>query len=268
LVENTLMRFFVKKHFRKIFILLALVAAGVFLFRNDLLFAFQRMRLATLGCGIGLNPVSWRAGAPVHGCEKFWVHRADSYERFTRLSRYFPGLEADLVFDRGLKKFRVYHPPVEPGDLFADSYFQFNKIAGRQLWLDIKNLESSSFIEAAGFFEKADSLYKFKKNIIIESSQIDFVNKMAGLGFTVSYLVPADSLSGEHARAGKLLPEVKFVSQEDVYVDRLKQAFPDKKIITWAISFRNYFDLSHFKTLLADSSVAVVLINVKSNGYR
>jgi hypothetical protein len=264
------MRSAIQKRLKIIIILLLLFAGGLFLFRNDLLFAFQRMRLTKLGCDITGNPGSWQAGTQVHGCEKFWVHRADSYERFTRLSQYFPGLEADLVFDPQLKKFRVYHPPVEPGNLFADKYFQFNKTAGKQLWLDIKNLDTSSFADAARFFEKSDSLYNVKKNIVIESSQIGFVNKMARMGFTVSYLVSPSELgnnTAEYAASG-LLPEVKFVSQEDLYVDRLKTKFPGKKIITWAISFTNYFDLSHFKRLLADSTVAVVLINIKSNNYR
>jgi hypothetical protein len=255
----------------KILTILLLLFAGVlFLFGNDLLFAFQRKRLARLGCDITENPGSWQPGARLHGCEKFWAHRADSYKRFTRLSQYFPGLEADLVFDRQLKKFRVYHPPAEPGNLFADSYFEFNKTAGKQLWLDIKDLDTVSFADAARFFVESDSLYDIKKNIIIESSQIAFVNKMAGMGFTVSYLVSPPDLKSDtgNAAATGLLPEVQFVSQEDAYIGRLKTKFPEKKIITWAIAFSNYFDLSHFRNLLADSSVAVVLINIKSNNYR
>lgn len=253
-----------------IIVIVLLVGSVLFVFSNDILFAFQRQRLKKLGCSISNIPVQWKAGITVHGCEKFWVHRVDSYERLLKLNPYFAGLETDIVFDTSLKKFRVYHPPVPPGDLFAERYFDFNKTAGKQLWLDVKDLDPGSFPEAKRFFENADSLYHLKKNVIIESSQIDFVNELSLLGFTVSYLVSPEMLDGNEIDkvSLKLLPAVKFVSQEDKYVERLKKKFPGKQIITWAISFNNYFDLSHFRTLLADSSVAVVLINIKSNGYR
>jgi hypothetical protein len=64
-----------------------------------------------------------------------------------------------------------------------------------------------------------------------------------------------------------LKPEVSFVSQEDKYIPLLKKHFPHRKIITWALSFNNYFDLSHFRELVADTSIQVVLINCKSKGY-
>ncbi|GAC1427396.1 MAG: hypothetical protein NVSMB7_04250 [Chitinophagaceae bacterium] len=261
-----------KKHFRIIVLLLLFTAMVLFLSRYDILFAFQYMRLRQLGCNEMGNSIPVKTGMPVNGCEKFWVHRADSYERFVRLSPYFPGLEADLVFDKQVKKFRVYHPPARPGNLFADSYFQFIKTSGKKLWLDIKNIDSTEFNDAIRLFLESDSIYGLKKNVIIESSQINFVNRLAKLGFTVSYMASYRDLERndryETESAAKLFPEVKFVSQEDIYVDRLKATFPGKKIITWAIAFKNYFDLSHYRVLLTDTSIQVVLINIKSRDYR
>jgi len=261
-----------RKRSRVIVLLLLLAGTILFLSGYDILFAFQCMRLRQLGCNEAGKIISGKTGMPVNGCEKFWVHRADSYERLTRLSPYFPGLEADLVFDQQIKKFRVYHPPAPPGNLFADSYFQFIKTSGKKLWLDIKNIDSTEFNDAIRYFLESDTIYGLKQHVIIESSQINFVNRLAKLGFTVSYMASSWHLERkdlyETQAAGKLLPEVKFVSQEDIYVDRLKEIFPGKKIITWAIAFKNYFDLSHYRTLLADSSVAVVLINIKSSDYK
>jgi hypothetical protein len=63
------------------------------------------------------------------------------------------------------------------------------------------------------------------------------------------------------------MPQVAFVSQEDTYIPLLKKHFAGKKIITWALSFNNYFDLSHFRSLTADTTISVVLINCKSKGH-
>ena len=231
------------------------------------------MRLRQAGCPSMGKSISGMVKETSSDCNKFWAHRADSYERLTRLSHYFHGLEADLVFDTVAKQFRVYHPPAPAGNLFADSYFQFIKSSGNHLWLDIKDIDSTEFIAATRFFIERESLYGLKKNVVIESSQIDFVNKLAKLGFTVSFMVqPTDLQNPNGAKLdslnAKLFPEVKFVSQEDVFIDRLKIKFPEKKIITWAISFKNYFDLSHFRTLLKDTGVCVVLINIKSRNYK
>src|ERR1700733_10661070 len=175
-----------RKRFRISILLVLITGTILFLFRYEVLFSFQRMRLRKLGCDFSGNVIS-KEGIQVSSCHKFWVHRADSYERFAKLSHYFPGLEADLVFDKDLKRFRVYHPPVEPGDLFADSYFQFNKTAHKHIWLDIKNLDSASFNDAIAYFIKSDSLYGLKKFVVIESPAIEFVNRLASLGFSVSY---------------------------------------------------------------------------------
>ncbi len=244
--------------------LVLVVAALLCFYRFELLFSFQRFRLRQLDCNSQLSSPPKKV-LSLNACDKFWAHRVNSYERFELLSPYFAGLETDLVFDTLLKKCRVYHPPEPAADLFADRYFQSIRLSGKKLWLDIKDIHAAAFSDAIVFFEHSDSLYGLKANVIIESSQIDFVNRLAKLGFTVSYMALPDSFA---VSAVKLVPEVAFVSQEDIYLDKLKTNFPGKKIITWAISFRNYLNLSHFRDLLADSSVSVVLINVKSRYYK
>lgn len=253
-----------------VIILLAVVL--LILFRFDLIFRFQQMRLHQLDCVDRVEDRGTKTTEAFVGCGKLWVHRADSYARFTRLSPYFAGLEVDLVFDKTIKSFRVYHPPVDPGTLLADTLFSFNVIAGKKIWLDIKNIQSGEFGEAITYFQHCDSLYKIKENIIIESEKMEFVNRLAAAGFTVSYMASSRKLDENDPQlsvdAASLSPLVKYVSQEDIYVARLKKFFPQKKIITWAIAFGNYYHLNHFNELLKDTAVSVVLINVKSRDYR
>ncbi len=245
----------------------------LFLFRLELLFAFQRMRLNTLGCAYNerVRPVTQLDKLPP--CEKLWAHRVNSLERFTYLKEYFSGLETDVVFDTAINNFRIYHPPAPPADLKVDAYFRQLKSLNKGLWMDVKAVDTATIIKAADFLTSCDQLYGIKKYVLIESSQIKFINLLAERGFTTSWLVPRMYLEREapgqaiNSIKQQLSPRVRFVSQEDTFLPYLKTRFSDKKIVTWALSFNNYFDLSHFKSLMADTSISVILINCKSKGH-
>jgi hypothetical protein len=222
--------------------LLAIAVLLLVIFRLELLFAFQRMRLGNINS------------------DKLWAHRVNSYQRFNYLKDYFPGLETDVVFDKSIDNFRVYHPPAHPTGLNLDLYLKELK---NKLWIDVKGIDTTSYNQALQYFNKFDGI---KPYIIIESSDTAFVNLLALHGYMTSWMVPVEWLQ-QPALQAALRPEVAFVSQEDTYIPQLKKHFPGRKIITWALSFNNYFDLSHFRELVADTSIRVVLINVKSKGH-
>lgn len=252
-------------------ILIVLVIAGtmVFIFRYPLLFAFQRIRLSQLACAADKRQIANSPISSLPYCQKLWVHRVDSYERLQAVQDYFGGFETDLVFDRAANTFRITHPPAPAGNLIADDYFYWLKLSGKKMWLDIKDLQSSDIEAAVRYFLKSDSLYGIRDKVVVESSEPVFVNKLAAKGFIVSYLVLPQYLEGrERDTVINLLQEVSFVSQEDRFVEVLKQQYPGKKIITWALSFDNYFNLSHLRSLLSDPSIAIVLINIKSRNYK
>jgi hypothetical protein len=245
----------------------------LFVFRLNLLFAGQRMRLSQLHCP-AKNRTSLSAPLdqlPV--CEKLWAHRVNSYERFLYLKDYFSGLETDVVFDKAVNNFRVYHPPAPPSGLLLDVYFKELKAGNKGLWIDVKGIDTAAYQQAVDYFETCDRLYNIKKYVIIEASVTRFINLLAERGFATSYLAPSEYLQPEmpvrvtDSLAQQLLPAVKFISQEDRYLPALRSRFHNRKIITWALSFRNYFDLSHFKSLINDTAISVVLINCKSSGY-
>jgi hypothetical protein len=247
--------------------LLSIFGLGVlvllFLFRYELLLKFQLHRLGKLGCtSVALAPAE--SSEVIGGCRKFWAHRVDSYERFKKLRIRFAGLETDVVFNSATKKFVINHPPGRSTGLLLDKFLSESHGSITKLWIDVKNISGSEVRGAVTAFEELDRFYGIKKRVIIESSSAELVNALASYGFEVSFLVPSPTLK----EITPLSPAVKFVSQEDTYIDKLKELYPGKKILTWALSFNNYFDLAHLKSLMSDTSIFVVLINVKSKNYR
>ncbi len=253
-------------------IVLAVIAGMVLLFYNEGLFAYQRWRLNGMGCNTASRVDSAAVIGEMQPCQKLWAHRVNSTKRFNRLESYFAGLETDVVFDTISGKFNIYHPPGKPSGLVLDTYLEKINRSGKKLWIDVKILPSTRITDIVNAFAELGRVYPVADKIIIESSNIELVNKLALAGFTVSYLVPRRYLKEENrltasALATQLAPGVKFVSQEDIFVETLKKKFPGKKIITWAVSFSNYNNPSHFMELINDSMISVVLVNVKSNGY-
>jgi hypothetical protein len=249
------------------------VLALLFGFRLNLLFAFQRMRLNQLGCAAGNRDSLSAPIGQLPVCEKLWAHRIDSYERFLYMKDYFSGMETDVVFDTAIHNFRVYHPPAPPSDLLLDVYLKELKAGHKGLWIDVKGIDSTACNQAVEFFNTCDRLYNIKRYVIIESSLPRFINSLAVAGFTTSYYIPADYLDPQtpirvtDSLEKQLAPAVKYISQEDILLPAMRSRFPNRKFITWALSFRNYFDLSHLKSLINDTSINVVLINCKSKGY-
>jgi hypothetical protein len=252
-------------------VLIVLVIAGalLFAFSNSLLFAFQRMRLGQLDCSVDKRQIAGSNIANLQGCQKLWVHRVNSFERLQVIQDHFGGFECDLVFDRVANTFRITHPPAPANDLTADDYFRWLKSSGKKMWLDVKDFQPADVEAGVRYFLQSDSLYHIRDQVVVESSEPALVNRLATAGFIVSYLVPPQFLEGNSGDTGiNLLPEVSFVSQEDRFVAALKRRYPQKKIITWALSFDNYFNLSHFRSLLSDTTIGIVLINIKSRHYK
>lgn len=257
-------------NWKRVLVVLAIAGLLVTVSRFPLLFAFQRLRLSQLACGTEQRLAPDRQIGDLSSCQKLWVHRVNSMERLETVQDYFGGFETDLVFDRAANTCRIVHPPAPAGPLTADAYFRWlQKAAGKKLWLDVKAVDTNDVDAIVHYFRQSDSLYVIRDRVIIESSVPALVNKLAIQGFIVSYLVPYDQLSGQAPdRIEPLLPVVRFVSQEDRQIPVLKKLYPGKRIITWALDFGNYFSFSHLQSLVADPSIAVVLINVKSRHYK
>jgi hypothetical protein len=245
----------------------------LFLLRHKVLFSFQKIRLQQLGCAGKDRLLQQQALGSLTPCQKLWVHRVNSLERLNDVKDDFAGVEADVVYDDVSKEFRVHHPPALAGKLTSGDYFRILSGQHKFLWLDVKGLGEDQFIDALESFEKSEAQYKISKWVVIESSEMKFANLLALKGFITSYLVPVELLENERQKKSftmknELSPDVRFVSGEDTYIDQLKASFPDQKILLWAISFKNYVQMAHLNSLINDTTVNAVLINIKTSNYK
>jgi len=249
---------------RKIFILLLIVILFCcFYYRKDILFRFQYHQLKKIECRTN-NSLNLPCFT-----NKLWVHRVNSLQRFHLVKDYFQGIETDVYYDSSIHNFRIWHPPENrPFDLYMESLLKEVKASNKKIWLDMRGVDSSNAQPAINIFEKKIQEYQLKQNVLTELYDVTAANCFAQHGFAVSLNVPPAILNKHNDEITgwkqQISSQVKFVSQSVEYVDSLKNKFPGKKIITWSLAFNNYFHIEKLKKLADDTSICIVLINVKS----
>jgi hypothetical protein len=171
--------------------------------------------------------------------------------------------------------FSVYHPPFRNKGFPPKLDWFLSKVNtdSSMLWLDMRETPPGDTIVILQELNRLDSVHAIKMNAIIEVYDPAVANYLAEHGFWISQNIPNQTLevSGPETLQALRLdmsPMISFVSQEDKYVPKLKQYFPDKDIITWSTAFSNYFNRKELKALVADPQVKVVLVNVKSKHYK
>jgi hypothetical protein len=205
------------------------------------------------------------------GCQKIWVHRVNSKERFELLQYRFAGVESDLVYKEGSNTFWVYHWGEGDTVLVVDELLKLSTVSNGFHWFDLTHSIEQDWRKELSALIHLDSLFRFKSRTLIETSNIPFANALSGLGYSVSYNPPLtiikNKMKSDSARQ-LLTKEVKYLSQDVTYLSDLKNKFPDKKYLVWSLSFNNYFDFSKTSQLLNDTSIGVVLLNIKSRYYK
>jgi len=244
-----------------------LVAIGWF-FRYELLFRFQYSRLKGLACQEG--PADFINDSCLN---KLWVHRVDSRERYNILKGKFAGYETDIVWNTWKRNFHVYHPPLEGKPDRLERFLKTVDLTKGMLWLDTRETPAADTGHLLKVFDSLDQHFKLRMNVILELYDTTVANYLANHGYWVALNIHPEWISSYQPADWALLkanmsPRISFISQEDVHIPFLKQQFPGKDIITWSISFNNYFNRNHLTALLQDDKVRVILINVKSRHYK
>lgn len=248
----------------RIFLFIFFCGLPIWLFRFELIFNFQIARLRNMNCKTdGMSTC----------LEKFWVHRVNSLERFRIVSKKLNGIEADIAFDSIAGSFWVYHPPLtETKKLPLDLYLKEVVVSGeKHCWLDTRFVSGTNVTAACASLKAIDSIYHIKDRVIFELYDVLAANYLAEQGYKISMSISPAILNDMVAMArlkNNLSAKILYVSQESSYIKQLEQLFPDKKILTWAISFKNYFNRAPLMQLAADSRVAVILVNVKSRYFK
>lgn len=249
-----------------LFLVLVLVILG-WIFRYELVFAFQHKRLEGLSCQEG------KADFINDSClNKIWAHRVNSVERYRLLKGKLAGTETDITWRPSEKRFGVYHPPLEKQAITLDSFLQVVDTKTGLLWLDTREIPVADTNAVFAELERLNQAHQLKMNAVLELYDLAVANYLAGKGYWVALNISPEKMSAYSQQQWKayrdsMSAEIAFVSQEDVHLPFLKQHFPGKDIITWSISFNNYFNRAALKRLVNDPQVKIVLVNIKSRGY-
>jgi hypothetical protein len=247
---------------------LILLAFLLYFFRYSLVLQFQYTRLKELKC---------QATTQAESClQRVWVHRVNSLERYEFLKNKFSGFEVDIVFHQTARNFFVYHPPLVSAwkdTLSLQNFFDNVDLSKKQFWLDMRGVYSFNVKEALETFSSLTERYSLRSSCILEIYDPTAASIFAQNGYAVSFNVSElaqQTLSNVASRDSlrNLLEPVKYVSQEAHFLPFMKEMFPEKKVVTWQLSFKNFFDVSPIEKLLEDPAVAVVLVNIKSAHYR
>ncbi len=255
---------------RKLFIILLLFILAFFgwTYRYELLFKFQYARLKGLACQ------EEKADFINDSClNKLWAHRVDSKERFNILKNKFAGYETDIVWDSWKRKFLVYHPPLEGKVITLDKFLNGVDLNKSMFWLDTRETPASDTANILKVLDSLDHHHKIKMNAIIELYDTTVANYLAAHDYWIALNIHTEWISkykaGEWEKfRSTMSPKISFVSQEDVHVPFLQKQFPGKDIITWSISFNNYFNQEHLRQLVQNYRVKVILVNIKSRHYK
>ena len=248
--------------------LLLVTTTILFIFRYKILFLFQYSRLYSIECN---NQQTQK------DCfEKIWVHRVNSIERYNELEKSFTGFETDIVYHDAMASFYVFHPPLKKGSqpITLDSFLSNTDLHAKQFWFDTRYVDGTNADNAIHALQSIKNAETIKKTCIFELYDLDAAQAFGASGYTVSFNVHPDTISSMimdsvyYKNVKNRLEHIAYVSQESDYVQSLETLFKDKKIITWHLSFYDYFRMRRISRLVNDNQVAVLLVNIKTSGYQ
>jgi len=123
--------------------------------------------------------------------ERAWVHRVNRLGKLRISSRFFKGVECDVVFEMGQGIFDVRHPPSRSIELSLDRYWSAIEGPGNyRYWIDFKNLASGNKkASLQRLIELAERHHIARKNIMVESRIPGPLSDFKKAGFSVSYWV-------------------------------------------------------------------------------
>jgi len=211
---------------------------------------------------------------------KVFAHRVNSLEKQREALKYFEGIEFDLNFDNKTGVLDVNHPPTKSIGLTFETYLEGIKLNEFPfLWLDIKKLDTTN---SNAILLKLNSLFETrnypKSKILIETQSPEVLPKFSSAGYKTSYYLkpklykktPKD-LKKEIEYIDSILakqPESGISTNYEDYTI-LRRHFPKKTKYLWVLTSPFKPQFKKVKTILNDSTVAIVLTSFKAiNGNR
>lgn len=194
--------------------------------------------------------------------DKIWSHRINDTIKLINATRYFDGIELDLVYYANNNKLDVNHPPEKSKNISFSKYIsKLPENTTISLWLDIKNLKLSNSKSILRLINKTIKSKNIPKtSIIIETQYPDALPIFDKAGYKTSYYLPLD-IETNLKRIRTILsnqPKIAISSDYRNY-EIMKRRFPNRTKYLWMIDdFRSH----KFKArqILNDTLVKVLLV--------
>ena len=203
------------------------------------------------------------------GTERILPHRVNSMERFRYLYNNFKGFECDIILSDG--HLYVAHDPEEIS-LLTWEHLLGKDVQQKIFWLDVKNLNLEN---VQSFYARLDSLndeFSLKDRIIIESGNPVPLKLIADSGYLTSLYFPVNysthTLSPDSSVSLYIGNTGGLISQDVFWLSLMNKSYPGRKKLIWDISFCTSVNADILKKHIADTTILLCLINVKSPGYR
>lgn len=205
----------------------------------------------------------------LRGVERILPHRVNSMERFQYLYNDFKGFECDIILaDNHLY---VAHDPEDISSLTWDHLLEKDD-QEKIFWLDVKNLGVKNIELFYRHINMLNNKYNLKNRIIIESGNPVPLKQIADSGYLTSLYFPVNDSSNTLEADSSVFLYIAntngLISQDAFWLNLMNKSYPEKKKIIWDISFYTSVNADLLKKYIADTTVLLCLINIKSPGYR
>jgi len=253
-----------------------LVIVLLFYFRYNLVFHWQQYLIQRISKNAEVDNhtlVDSLTEYPEHriytfkGTERLLPHRVNSLQRMQILYPHFKGFECDIRFDKQSGSLHIGHDENDVNQLTFTDYLIADQ-KQKFFWLDVKNLDAANVDAFLSALEQLDKKYTIKQRIIIESTNINAISKVAEAGYLCSYYVPATEEKQIKELAAAAIHFKGLVSQEYALLPQLMQYFPKHKIATWDINFMASHNSDQLSSYCNNQQILCCMINVKSQHYR
>lgn len=207
---------------------------------------------------------------------KIMAHRVNSIEKLAYAEKFYNGVELDLMFDSATKTFDVNHPPAPSIGLDLKMYVTHIQNKNLKLWLDVKNLSEENASESAKLLQRIITESGItKKNVLVESPEIQLLHYFKAEGFQTSFYLPYFLYKEDEAGLKKTIDSLKLLKQKyrvdgisaDVKnYEILNHYFKTDRKFLWDLhqpySRRQIKHFQDFRKYVKDPAVEIVLVRV------
>ena len=205
----------------------------------------------------------------LRGVERILPHRVNSIERFQYLYSDFKGFECDIILSDN--HLYVAHDPEDISSLTL-SHFLEKDDQKKIFWLDVKNLGVGNVETFCMHLNLLNDKYNLKNRIIIESGAPVLLRQIADSGYLTSLYFPVNgslsTLYSDSSVSSYITNTSGLISQNAFWLNLMNESYPQKKKIVWDVSFCTSLDSDILEKYIADTTILLCLINIKSPGYK